>query len=93
MNKFALPILVAMVVSLMAAPAVWAGGNQQAAKLSKQCQDALNKTPNKEAATLCQEGDNLRKQGKNDEAVAKLTQGLEKLGPVKGEMPKVRKGS
>ncbi|MFQ5846065.1 MAG: hypothetical protein ACE5IQ_00150 [Candidatus Methylomirabilales bacterium] len=87
MKMVTLPIIVATVLGLAVVPAAWAGQAQQAAKLSQQCQNQLSRTPNKEAAKLCQEGITLHKQGKNDEAVSKLTQGLEKLG-VKVEMHK-----
>ncbi|MBW8005699.1 MAG: hypothetical protein FVQ06_07950 [candidate division NC10 bacterium] len=82
MKKTALPILVAMVVSLMALPAAWAGGDAQekAAHLSEQCREALKK-PSK-GATLCQEGIDLHKQGKNREAIAKMQQGLAELQPT-----------
>ena len=86
MKKTAVPILEAMIVSLMAVPASWAGQTRQrATQLSKQCQDALKKNPNKDATKLCAEGDQLHKQGKQDEAVAKFTEGLE---IVQGRMPK-----
>ncbi|HZX60451.1 MAG TPA: hypothetical protein VFF51_01755 [Candidatus Methylomirabilis sp.] len=83
MKKVALSILVAFAVSFVAAPAVMAG----AADLSKQCQEALKKTPNKDAEILCADGDKLLKEGKSAEAEAKLTAGLEKLG-VKVEKAK-----
>jgi outer membrane protein assembly factor BamD (BamD/ComL family) len=77
MKKVVHPILVAFIVSFVAAPAVWAGG---AADMSKQCQEALKKTPNVEAAQLCTEGDQLLKAGKTADAEAKFAAGLEKLG-------------
>ncbi len=88
MKKTALPILVAMIVSLMALPAAWAGGEAQekAAKLSEQCHEALNKPSNRKGAKLCQEGIDLHKQGKNREAIAKMQQGLAELQPT--ESPK-----
>jgi hypothetical protein len=49
-------------------------------KLYKQCQEALKKTPNKDAEKLCEEGIKLHEQGKHDESIAKLTAGLGKLG-------------
>lgn len=76
-------VALGLVLSISMGP-TWAGG---AADLSKQCQEALKKTPNKEAETLCSEGDKLLKEGKNEEATAKLTAGLEKLG-VKVEKKK-----
>lgn len=87
MKKLVLPILLAITMSFVITSAAWAGGGQKAAELSKQCQEALKKTPNQEAANLCNEGDTLIKQGKNEEATAKLKAGLEKLG-VKVGTPK-----
>lgn len=80
MKKFALPIVGAITLSFLTIPAAWSGQDQQAVKLSEQCQQALKKTPNQEAAKLCREGDEALKGGDNEEAIAKLTQGLEKLG-------------
>jgi len=77
MKKTAVPILVAMVASLVAVPASWAAGQAQTpAELSSQCQTAVKKNPNNDTGKLCQEGIDLQKQGKNDEAVAKMKQGL-----------------
>jgi hypothetical protein len=84
MRKVALAILGAFVLGFVAAPAVSAGADPQA--LSKQCQDALKKTPNAEASKLCSDGDKALKEGKKDEAAAKFSAGLEKLG-VKAETP------
>ncbi|MCI0409635.1 MAG: hypothetical protein L0191_13915 [Acidobacteria bacterium] len=78
MKKAVSTILVATVVSVVAIPAAWTAADPQT--LSKQCQDALKKTPNAEAAKLCGEGDKALKEGKNEEATKKLTAGLEKLG-------------
>ena len=85
MKKAALPILVAITLSLGVIPAASAGGKEQATKLSDQCQQALKKTQNEEATKLCAEGDQLRKQDRNEEAIARFTEGLEKLG-VKAQM-------
>jgi outer membrane protein assembly factor BamD (BamD/ComL family) len=84
MNKAVSAILAATIASFVAIPAAWAAGDPQT--LSKQCQDALKKTPNAEASKLCSDGDKALKEGKNDEATSKLTAGLEKLG-VKAEAP------
>jgi len=78
MKKVVSAILVATIAIFVAIPAAWAQADPQA--LSKQCQDALKKTPNAEASKLCGEGDKALREGKNDEATAKLTAGLEKLG-------------
>jgi len=78
MKKAVSAILVVTIASFVAIPAAWAQADPQA--LSKQCQDALKKTPNAEASKLCSDGDKALSEGKNDEATAKLTAGLEKLG-------------
>jgi outer membrane protein assembly factor BamD (BamD/ComL family) len=78
MNKAVSTILAATIASFVAIPAAWAAGDPQT--LSKQCQDALKKTPNAEASKLCSDGDKALSEGKKDEATAKLTAGLEKLG-------------
>lgn len=65
-----------MAFSLAVSPA-WA---QSATELSKQCEEALKKTPNKESEKLCADGNKLLKEGKEAEATAKFSQGLEKLG-------------
>lgn len=85
MKKTTLPILVAMIVSLVAVPAAWAGGGEKVAELSKQCQDALKNNPDTDAAKLCEEGIKLQKEGKDKEAVAKMQQGLATLQPAKGQ--------
>ena len=84
MKKVVSAILVATIAIFVAIPAAWAQADPGA--LSKQCQDALKKTPNAEASKLCGEGDKALREGKNDEATAKLKAGLEKLG-VKPEAP------
>jgi len=76
-------IALAFVIGVTIGPA-WAA---HAADLSKQCQEALKKTPNKEAEKLCAEGDKLLKEGKGEEAAKKLEAGLEKLG-IKPEKKK-----
>jgi outer membrane protein assembly factor BamD (BamD/ComL family) len=85
MNKAVSAILAATIASFVAIPAAWAGGDLQT--LSKQCQDALKKTPNAEASKLCSDGDKALKEGKNDEATSKLTAGLEKLGVKADKAP------
>jgi outer membrane protein assembly factor BamD (BamD/ComL family) len=81
-KKAILTLVLAIVVVLgfTTGPAL-AGG---AADLSKQCQEALKKTPNEESKKLCGEGDKLLKEGKQEEATAKFNAGLEKLGIKKG---------
>jgi outer membrane protein assembly factor BamD (BamD/ComL family) len=84
MKKAVSAILVATIAMFVAIPAAWAQADLQA--LSKQCQDALKKTPNAEASKLCSDGDKALKEGKSAEASAKLKAGLEKLG-VKTDAP------
>jgi outer membrane protein assembly factor BamD (BamD/ComL family) len=76
--KKAIGVLFALgfVVGVVIGPALAA----TAPELSKQCQDALKKTPNKDAEKLCGEGDKLLKEGKAPEATKKFEAGLEKLG-------------
>lgn len=78
MKKAVLTLVLAIgvMLGLTIGPAL-AGG---AADLSKQCQEALKKTPNEDAKKLCGEGDKLLKEGKQEEATAKFNAGLEKLG-------------
>jgi len=66
----------AFVVGVAIGPA-WTA---HAPELSKQCQEALKKTPNKDAEKLCGEGDKLLKEGKGEEAAKKFEAGLDKLG-------------
>lgn len=80
MKKAILPIIAAMIVGLVAAPAAWAGG--KAAELTKQCQEAVKQDPNSSGAKLCQEGLTLHKQGKEKEAMAKMQEGLAQLQPA-----------
>lgn len=82
MRKAALPIILAMIASLVAVPATWAGG-EKAADLTKQCQATVKQDPTSDAAKLCQEGIQLQEQGKTDEAVAKMKEGLAKAQPAK----------
>ena len=78
MKKALVALFVALVFAVgMAIAPAWAA---TAAELSKQCADALKKTPNKDAAALCSEGDKLLKEGKTEEAAKKLQAGVDKLG-------------
>lgn len=86
MKKVALPLLVALGLSLPAVPAVWAQQqqpptqNQQAPKLYQQCQERLKRDPkNTEAKQLCDEGMKLHQQGKQEEAVQTIQEGLAKF--------------
>ncbi len=77
-KKRILSLLLAIGIAFTLAVSLsWA---ESAADLSKQCQEALKKTPNKDSEQLCTEGNKLLKEGKEAEATAKFTQGLEKLG-------------
>lgn len=85
MKKIALPLLVTFGLSLSVIPAAGAQQKEelQAPKLYQQCQDLLRKEPdNKEAKQLCDEGMRLHREGKQEEAVRKLQEGLE-AGRVK----------
>ena len=82
MKKTALSLLVAIMASVAA---VSSASAFDCPNLYAKCQDALQKSPNNEAAKLCEEGIQLHKQGKHEEAIARLTQGLQKLGVVKSE--------
>lgn len=80
MKKALVALFVALVFAVgMAIAPAWAA---TAAELSKQCADTLKKTPNKDAAALCSEGDKLLKEGKTEEAAKKLQAGLDKLKPA-----------
>lgn len=85
MKKITLSLVATFIIGLMTAPASWAGRNegasktQQAPQLYQQCQERLQKNPNEEAKKLCDEGMELHRQGKQDEAIKTLKQGLEKI--------------
>lgn len=84
MKKVAFPLLAAFSLSLLAVAAVWAAQqqreNQQAPQLYQQCKEQLKKDPNnKEAKQLCDEGMKLYQQGKQEEAVRTIQEGLAKL--------------
>ena len=77
MKKALVALFVALVFAVgMAIAPAWAA---HAPELSKQCQEALKKTPNKDAEKLCGEGDKLLKEGKGEEAAKKFEAGLDKL--------------
>lgn len=85
MKKIALSLLVAFGLSLLVISAAGAQQKEepQAPKLYQQCQDLLRKEPNnKQAKQLCDEGMRLYREGKQEEAVRKIQEGLEK-GRVK----------
>jgi len=67
-------------LAFMVGAAIGPAWSAHAPELSKKCQEALKKTPNKDAEKLCGEGDKLLKEGKGEEAAKKFEAGLEKLG-------------
>jgi predicted negative regulator of RcsB-dependent stress response len=71
MKKFALPLIVALGLSLAAGPGVWAQQQKeepQAAKLYQQCQERFQKDPKNTAAKkLCDEGMKQYQEGKQEE--------------------------
>jgi hypothetical protein len=73
---------VAFSVGLPTLPVAWAQQKQepQAAQLYQQCQEQLKKDPrNEEAKKLCDEGMKLLREGRQEEAVKTLQEGLRKF--------------
>jgi hypothetical protein len=85
MNKVALSLLLVWGVYFLAVPASWAQQQRppqdpQAPKLYQQCQERLKKDPkNVEAKELCEEGMKLYREGKQEEAVTTIQEGLTKF--------------
>jgi CHASE3 domain sensor protein len=85
MNKSALSLLLVLSMYFLAAPASWAQQQQtpqntQAPRLYQQCQDRLKKDPkNVEAKELCDEGMKLHREGKQEEAIKTIQEGLAKF--------------
>ncbi len=81
MKKVALSLLVAFGLSLSILPAAWAQQQQQpqAPQLYQQCQERLKQAPNEEAKKLCDEGMQLLREGKQEEAVKAIQAGLAKF--------------
>ncbi len=85
MNKVALSLLLVLGLYVLAAPASWAQQqrplqNSPAPKLYQQCQDRLKKDPkNEEAKELCEEGMKLHREGKQEEAIKTIQEGLTKF--------------
>jgi len=85
MRTGALPLLVVLGVSLSTPSVVWAqvqppGDSQQVPKLYQQCQERLRKDPkNEEAKKLCDEGMRLNREGKQEEAIRTIQDGLAKF--------------
>lgn len=85
MKTITLSLVATFLISLMAFPASWAGQNERASKtpqapqLYQQCQERLQRNPNEEAKKLCEEGMEFYRQGKQDEAIKTLKQGLDKI--------------
>lgn len=85
MKTIALSLVVTFSLSLSVIAAAGAQQREEprAPKLYQQCQDLLRKEPNnREAKQLCDEGMRLHREGKQEEAVRKLREGLE-AGRVK----------
>jgi predicted negative regulator of RcsB-dependent stress response len=85
MNKVALSLLLVLGLYFLAAPSSWAqqqrpSQNMQAPNLYQQCQDRLKKDPkNEEAKQLCEEGMKLHREGKQEEAIRTIQEGLTKF--------------
>ncbi|HET7853741.1 MAG TPA: hypothetical protein VFM04_04715 [Candidatus Methylomirabilis sp.] len=86
MKKGALSLLVAFGLSLPAVTAAWAqqkpapAPEPQAPTLYQQCQDRLKKDPkNTEAKKLCDEGMKQYQEGKQEEGVKMIQEGLTKF--------------
>ena len=86
MKQVPLAFLLALTVSYLTVPVSWAAQhqqmreNQQAVRLYQQCQDRLQKEPdNKEAKELCDEGMKLQREGKQEEAIQTIQEGLAKF--------------
>jgi len=86
MKKVALSLLLVLSLYFLAAPASWAqqkpapAPEPQAAKLYQQCQDQLKKDPkNTEAKKLCDEGMKQYQEGKQEEGVKMIQEGLTKF--------------
>ena len=86
MKEMAFPLLAAFSLSLLAVPVGWAAQqqrepeSQQAPQLYQKCREQLQKEPNnKEAKQLCDEGMKLHRQGKDEEAVKTIQEGLAKF--------------
>ena len=82
MKKGALPLLVAFGLSLPAATAAWAQQKEepQAPKLYQQCQERFQKDPKNTAAKkLCDEGMKQYQEGKQEEGVKMIQEGLTKF--------------
>lgn len=86
MKKVALPLVVGFGVSLLAISTATARQNQQkekeepqALRLYQQCQNQLKRDVKKEAEKLCEDGMKLYREGKQEEGVRKIQEGLQKF--------------
>jgi len=85
MKKVALSLLLVLGMYFLAVPASWAQQQRppqdpQVPKLYQQCQDRLKKDPkNEEAKELCEEGMKLHREGKQEEAIKTIQEGLTKF--------------
>ena len=80
MQKAAGPMLLAFVVSLTAVPATWGEAREDVDALTQECQAAVERQPETEAARLCREGIQLLQEGKTEEAVTRMKEGLAQEG-------------
>jgi len=85
MKKVALSLLLVLSLYFLAVPASWAQQqrplqNPEVPRLYQQCQERLQKDPkNVEAKELCEEGMKLHREGKQEEAIKTIQEGLTKF--------------
>jgi len=84
MKKVALSLLLVLGMYVLAVPASWAQQQRppqdpQVSRLYQQCQDRLKNDPNQEAKALCDEGMKLQREGKQEEAIKTIQEGLSKF--------------
>jgi len=85
MKKVALSPLLVSGMYVLAVPASWAQQQRppqdpQVSRLYQQCQDRLKNDPkNEEAKELCEEGMKLQREGKQEEAIKTIQEGLTKF--------------
>jgi hypothetical protein len=86
MNKVALSLLLVLSLYFLAAPASWAqqrpepAPGPQVPQLYQQCQDRFQKDPKNTAAKkLCDEGMKEYQEGKQEEGLKKIQEGLGKF--------------
>lgn len=85
MKQVPLSFLLALTVYCLTVPASWAQQqrmpeSQQTVRLYQQCQERLKKEPdNIEAKELCDKGMELHREGKQEEAIETIQEGLAKF--------------